>query len=517
MSLINNKNSYRVFLIASFITLNILVLFAMSTILAYLNEGADRSTMLHLEKETVNTYLPKVTWKSLENPGRKMENQTLATLEKHYLFSWYIKNNALKNNTTEGIDDYFTENPRKTLDTIIKNNKKNKISIESTTLTHNPKLEFYSKDGQLVVFTDENVIEFQNIYQDKKLITSIKDTSSYKVLMLLEDGFWRIRHCERMGKVADTVKANTIEKTFTVKGNQILKNNKPFLIKGINYYPKNSAWDMYGDLFNIDTINTDFDIISKAKLNTIRIFVPYEDFGKAEVKTEKIEKLKQILELAKTKNLAVIVTLFDFYGDYSVANWTLTQRHAETVVSSCKNFDNIIAWDIKNEPDLDFNSRGIQNVKPWLSEMIDIVKKKAPNHLVTIGFSNIKASEILKNKVDFVSFHYYEDISLFKDKLAILEKATHKPLVMQEFGMSSNRGFWSWFGNSQNKQAEYHKKMQAIFKEKQLAFLSWTLYDFPNVPNTVAGKWPWIKNKQKKFGFIDIYGEEKPSFKYISH
>ena len=517
MSLINNRNSYRVFLLISFIALNILVLFGISSILAYLNEGADRSTMLHLDKVSANTYLPKVTWKSLENPGREMEKQTLATLEKHYLFSWYIKNNALKNNTDEGIDDYFTENPRKTLDTIIKNNKAKKISIESTTLTHNPKLEFYSEDGQLVVFTDENVVEFQNIYQDKKLITSVKDTATYKILMLLEDGFWRIRHCEKMAKVADSVKANTIEKTFTVKGNQILKNNKPFIIKGINYYPKNSAWDMYGDLFNLDTIAADFDIITKAKLNTIRIFVPYEDFGKAEARIEKLEKLKQVLTLAETKKLAVIVTLFDFYGDYSVANWTLTQRHAETVVSSCKDFENIIAWDIKNEPDLDFESRGIQNVKPWLSEMIEVVKKAAPSHLVTIGYSNIKAGEILKDEVDFISYHYYEDISLFKDKLAVLEKATSKPLVMQEFGMSSNFGFWSWFGNSKEDQAEYHKKMQALFKEKQLAFVSWTLYDFPKVPNGVAGKWPWIKNKQKQFGFIDVEGRQKPSFLYITY
>jgi len=200
-----------------------------------------------------------------------------------------------------------------------------------------------------------------------------------------------------------------------------------------------------------------------------------------------------------------------------VANWTLSQRHAETVVSSCKGFDNIIAWDIKNEPDLDFESRGIQNVEPWLSEMIEVVKKSAPSHLVTIGYSNIKAGEILKDEVDFISYHYYEDISLFKDKLALLEKATNKPLVMQEFGMSSNFGFWSWFGNTEKNQATYHKKMQAIFKEKQLAFVSWTLYDFPKVPNNVAGKWPWIKNKQKRFGFIDVEGRQKPSFLYITY
>lgn len=517
MSLINNKNSYRVFLITSFIALNILVLFGISNILAYLNKGADRSAMLHLDKETVNTYLPKVIWKSLENPGRKMEKQTLATIEKHYLFSWHIKNSALKTNTDEGIADYFTENSRKILDTIISSNKEKKIAIESTTLTHNPKLDFYSEDGQLVVFTDENVVEFQNVYQDNKFIASIKDTASYKVMMLLEDGFWRIRHFEKMPKLEESMTTSSLEKTFTVNGNEILKNNKPFIIKGINYYPKNSAWDMYGDLFNLDTIAADFDIITKAKLNTIRIFVPYLDFGKAEVKAEKLEKLKKVVALSKAKNLAVIVTLFDFYGDYSPADWTLTQRHAEAVVASCKDFDNIISWDIKNEPDLDFESRGKHNVIPWLTEMIHVVKKAAPNHLVTIGYSNIKAAEILKDEVDVVSYHYYEHVSLFDEKLSILEKATNKPLVMQEFGMSSNRGFWSWFGNTKKDQAEYHKKMQAVLKEKQLAFVSWTLYDFPKVPNDVAGKWPWIKNKQKQFGFIDTDGKNKPSFLYITY
>lgn len=517
MTFLNNKNSYRIFLVVTFIALNILVLYAITSILAYLNEGADRSTMLHLEKETVNTYSPDIEWKSLENPGREMEKQTLATLEKHYLFSWYIKNNALKTNTAEGIEDYFTTNPRKNLDAIIKNNKLNKISIESTTLSHHAKLDFYSEDGQLVVFTDENVVEFQNVYQNKKLISSVKDTATYKVLMLLEDGFWRIRHCERMAKVADPAKANLTQKIFTVQGDQILKNNQPFTIKGINYYPKNSAWDMYGELFNLDTIAADFDIITKAKLNTIRIFVPYEDFGKAEVKPEKIEKLKKVLTLAKKKRLEVIVTLFDFYGDYSVNNWTLTQRHAETVVSSCKDFDNIISWDIKNEPDLDFESRGIQNVKPWLSVMIDVVKKAAPNHLVTIGYSSIKAGEILKDEVDVVSYHYYEHISLFDDKLKELQKATKKPLIMQEFGMSSNKGIWNWTGYTQEDQAEYHKSMQAIFKAKNLSFVSWTLYDFPQVPDAVAGKWPWIKSKQKQFGFIDYNGKHKLSFKYMNN
>ena len=514
---INNKNNYRAILIVSFIAINVLVLFGISEVLGYLNSGADRSSMLHLDKETTNTYLPKITWESLENPGRKMENQTLKTLEKHYLFSWYIKNNALKNNTNEGVDDYFTENTRKNLQQIIKYNKAKKISIENTTIEHHPFLDFYSEDGQQVVFTDKNVVEFQNVYQNKKLISSVQDTATYKVLMLLEDGFWRVRHCVRMQKVILPKVQQKTKVIFAVQENQITKNGVPFTIKGINYYPKNSAWDMFGKKFNKDTIASDFEIITKAKLNTIRIFIPYEDFGKAEIPQEKLDKLKTVLELAETKKLAVIITLFDFYGDYSLESWTLTHRHAEKIVSTFKDFDNIIAWDIKNEPDLDFKSRGEQNVKPWLEQMIATVKEYDPNHLITIGFSNIKSGEILNDKVDFVSYHYYEDLSLFEDKFSELEKATNKPLVMQEFGMSSNKGFWSWSGNSKNNQAEYHKKIQEIFKIKKLSFVSWTLYDFPNVPSNVAGKWPWIKSKQKQFGFIDIDGKQKPSFQYINN
>jgi hypothetical protein len=517
MTFISNKTNYRIILIASFILLTLLIVMGISSILGYMNSGADRLLMLHLDKETSTTYCPKVTWESEENQGRAMEKQTLQTIEKHYLFSWLIKNNALHNNTSEGLEDYFTENTRKNLERVIRYNKSKKICIESTILEHHPHLDFYSEDGQQIVFTDKNVIEFQNIYQNKQLISSVKDTATYKVLMLLEDGFWRVRHCVRMEK--DSIATTTIKSnpSFTISGNKILKHGKPFTIKGINYYPKNSAWDMYGAKFNADTIGADFTIISKAKLNTVRIFVPYEDFGKATVSAEKLDKLKTVITLAKAKNLDVIVTLFDFYGDYSPESWTLTHRHAENIVTALKDYSNIVAWDIKNEPDLDFETRGEHNVKPWLELMIATIKKYDPNHLVTIGYSNINAGAILKDKVDFVSYHYYEDCSLFEDKLTQLEKTTIKPLVLQEFGMSSNQGFWSWFGNSKKNQAAYHQTMQAIFKKKQLAFVSWTLYDFPEVPTKVAGKWPWIKSKQKQFGFIDTEGNQKPAFLYITY
>jgi hypothetical protein len=517
MSFINNKNTIRTVLLSSFILLNVLLLFALSSILEYLNTGADRTSMLHLEKETVNTYLPKVIWEKLNNVGREMEQNTLKTIEKDYLFSWYIKNKSLENNKKQGIEDYYTQNARVNLYNSIAYNLKNKITIESTTLKHNPKLEFYSEDGQQVVFTDKNVIEFQKVYKDKKLISEVQDTATYKVLMLLEDGFWRIRHIQKMKPEPikkDTLKVNP---EFKVVGKKIKYNNADFISKGINYYPKNSAWDTFGDRFNKDTIAKDFDIIKKSKLNSIRIFIQYEDFGKADIKPEKLEKLKTLLDLAEAKNLKVVVTLFDFYSDYTLESWTLTSRHAEKIVTAFKDHKAIIAWDIKNEPNLDFENRDKNNVLNWLQQMITVVKENDSNHLVTIGWSNSYEATNLEDKVDFVSYHFYNAIDDFEKEYGILDKATKKPIVIQEFGVPSYRGLWNWTGTTQDDQAEYHKKMQELFKKNNLAFMSWTLYDFPAVPDQVAGKWPWQKNRQKKFGFIDEKGKEKPAFLYISN
>lgn len=517
MRLINNRNIYKGAFIFSFILICIFTLLGLARILDYLNTGADRSSMLHLETESEDIYLPKINWTNLVNPARVMEKNTLGKLERDYLFSWYVKNNALENNTSKGIDDYYTQNTRENLYRTIKYNKSHEISIENTTIKHFPDLEFYSEDGQLVVFKDRNVVEYQKIYQNKTLLTTIQDTATYKVMMLLEDGFWRVRHLEKMKSEAfakDTVKPHPI---YTVKKNQILQNNIPYTIKGINYYPKNSAWDTFGDLFNKDTIAQDFDIIKNSNLNTVRVFIQYGDFGKAKLIPQKMERLKVLLDLAEAKKLAVIVTLFDFYSDYSINSWTLTHRHAEQIVTSFKDHKAILAWDIKNEPNLDFENRGKDNVLSWLDHMVTVIKENDPNHLITIGWSNSVEATHLADKMDFISYHFYNDMVHLEYETDKLVRTTKKPVVIEEFGVPSYGGMWNFWEGSDKKQAEYHRKIQAYFKKNNYSFMSWTLYDFPHVPDQVAGRWPWQKMRQKKFGFIDDKGNNKPAFKYISN
>lgn len=500
-----NKNIMRTILIASYIMLVALIISGVSALFSYLNTGADRSKMLHTEIKKVEQYLPTINWEPLQNEGRPMDNENLNALQNDYLDAWYVKQIAYKTNKTAGIKDYYTDSARENLFAFIDLNKAQDITIEATTLKHNPTLEFFSEDGQMAVITDRNVIEYKRVFKANKLVLETTETSTYQMVFLLEDGFWRIRHLVK--EEADI---------YNKQPKQIAVDS--LNIKGINYYPQANPWDMFGNAFSTDTIAKDFKIIKDAGLNSVRLFVQYEDFGKAAIDYKKVDKLKQTLDMAAANNLKVVLTLFDFYGDYNVMSWTLNQRHAEGIVNAVKDHKALLAWDIKNEPNLDFESRGKDNVIAWLDNMIDLVKEIDTVHPVTIGWSNTESATILKDKVDFISFHYYEDLEQLDEAITTMKKEIpNKPLVLQEFGMSSYSGLWKPFGSSDEDQANYHKKIQEQIAANNLQFMSWTLYDFTSVPNDVVGRLPWRKNTQKHFGFIDKNGTKKPAFKYITH
>jgi hypothetical protein len=150
--------------------------------------------------------------------------------------------------------------------------------------------------------------------------------------------------------------------------------------------------------------------------------------------------------------------------------------------------------------------------------MIILIKSIDQKHPVTIGWSNTKSATILQDKVDVVSFHYYDKLADFEAEYHKLKDKikNNKPIILQEFGLSSYGGLWRPFVGSEEKQANYYKEIQKSMTKDTIPFMSWTLYDFDNVPKEVLGRLPWRTNPQKKFGFITSDGKKKLSYKYIS-
>ena len=500
-----NKTLYRTVLIVTFLAINGLILYGIGAAWAFMNTGADKTSMLHLEVPMDDVYKPNLEWSNIDNPGRPMEEQALGEITNDYMNAWHVRNIAFKKNDRYGIEDFYTDSARARLYDNIDLNKKNNHWYKRTTLSHKSALDFYTADGTMVVFKDYNVEEYQETYEGETLILKEKDTTSYQVMMLLEDGFWRIRHLKEIPTPADTTEV--IERNIAPKLEKI-KNQK-----GINYYPKDSPWDTFGKRFNDTIIDQDFQIIQDMGLNTIRVFLQYEDFGKNRVDEKKLALLKILLDKAQDHKLDVLITLFDFYGDYDISNWTLTHRHAEAIVNAVKDHPALLGWDIKNEPDLDFDSRGENTVIQWLNQMILEIRKWDKKNPITIGWSNPEAALNLSKEVDFISFHYYKKPQYFIESYKILRYLTpNKPIVLQEYGDSSYDGMWSGFLGSDEKQAAYYKEMQGYLEKENIPFLFWTLYDFEKVPSSVAGSLPWKTKKQHFFGCLDSLGNKKPSY-----
>jgi len=521
MEVNKQKKIIKAVLILGFVLLMLLMILGFSNILIYFNSGAERESMLHSEFQTQQTYVPQVIWTPLKNNGRRVHKEALGKIEKDYIKSWYVKSIGLKNNSSYGVDDYYTDSSRVNFYQAISYNKRQNIVIDGTTLSHKLTLNFYSEDGTLVVFTDDNVKHYQRVYKKNKLQFIVRDTSSYKVMMLLEDGFWRVRHLQKIKLGKSTSIPSAISSSIDwikAENDKIIEDNKQFIIKGINYYPKDLPWAMFSDAFNPSTVEADFKRIKKIGLNTVRIFVPFVEFGKSNVSKNKLNKLEQVLDIAEKQQLKVIVTLFDFYGDYTVLNWTETHTHARRIVGVFKNHPAILAWDVKNEPDLDFKARGQLEVTEWLMQMITLIKEIDKNHMVTVGWANLENAHLLKDEVDIVSYHYYKSASSFIKKYNRLKaRIPNKPLILQEFGKTSYQLIWNPFVNGDRAQANYHKKMQAHFRKDTLAFMSWCLYDYDTIPSSVVGKLFWRKRRQQYFGFITTQGVPKQSFSFITY
>jgi len=86
-----NKNIIRSILIPSYVLIIVIVISGISSLFAYLNTGADRSSMLHTKLEKIEQYIPEVIWSPLNNEGRPMDEEVLKKIENDYLDAWYVK------------------------------------------------------------------------------------------------------------------------------------------------------------------------------------------------------------------------------------------------------------------------------------------------------------------------------------------------------------------------------------------------------------------------------------------
>ncbi|MBE7170607.1 MAG: glycosyl hydrolase family 5 [Williamsia sp.] len=494
----------------------LLLIGASSKIWVYFNSGADRSTALNIPPVLPEVHVPEIRWLPDDDPdGRKMEDFNRQVIMKDYIRGWYQLHLSYLSGKPVGLAEYFTPSVLPHAIRAIYAVGKN-LQLHQTDLQHNIQLHFYSADGQIVSFTDKQLVLKQRLYRrdNSEKIFSGEITADYDVVMLLDDGYWRIKNIVRKESSPvpgiDTIKPNR-QGLVTARGNRFYVNDSLFVPKGINYYPQKSPWLMFWPNFDSLVIKKDLEKIRLLGFNCTRIFINFSDFNKGNVPPERIMQLQSLLDISERLQLKVIVTLFDFVGDYRVLNLTATDRQLETLLTHFNRHPALLAWDLKNEPDLDFKHHDPEDVQEWLGWTLKQARIYDPNHLFTIGWAYPENAHLFSERLDFVSFHSYRTTQQLSTGIdGLRAKVKNKPLVLEEFGLSTYHGMWSPRGAGEEEQADYFAQVKKVLSQKgNIPSFVWTLYDFAEVPNDVTGRMPWRRNPQKNFGLITVEGKVK--------
>jgi endo-1,4-beta-mannosidase len=194
--------------------------------------------------------------------------------------------------------------------------------------------------------------------------------------------------------------------------------------------------------------------------------------------------------LAEEKDLKVILTLNDlpdliFRPLY--LDWQRYDAQTTYIVKRYRNESTILAWDLRNEGDLDYGARigdeakfKREEVLNWLDHISKLVHESDSNHLITAGWWGDPTPT--EPFIDFLSFHHWHDISSLQQKVDAYSQKTTKPLLLQEVGYHS----WETAPldqRSEAQQAELLKDAIEVVEMENIAgWMIWTAFDFQPVP-----------------------------------
>lgn len=292
-----------------------------------------------------------------------------------------------------------------------------------------------------------------------------------------------------------------------------LRPGHPALGNGLNYFPADRPWRKFWPNFDIAQVRTDFARIRALGGRSVRVFLTYDDFT-APDPSDALRDLARLLDLARLEGLQVVPTLFDQRPGYRSGLWGRDAVMLANVLPILAAKGNVAMIDLKNEPDLDFETHGQGQVEGWLLTMLFQVRLLAPDLPVTVGWSSARYVGVLAPLLDAISYHDYtqpgESLSGLQ---AARQAAGDKPVLVTEIGYTSYDAILGWPASETAQAEALEARLDALLNAPRPAdaVMVWTLTDFVAVDAGAVGANPLIRKRQAAYGMLDIHGREKPA------
>lgn len=276
-----------------------------------------------------------------------------------------------------------------------------------------------------------------------------------------------------------------------VRDGELVMDGQPFLVRGVNYYPRFTPWHRFLTETDRAEMAHEFDLIHRAGFNTIRIFLWYDALFMCQPEEAvpvvgTFAVVDAVLALARERDLKVIVTLNDLpdltYRPLYM-DWERYDAQTAFIVRRYKEEPAILAWDLRNEGDLDYGARSPsearftqEQVLDWLANVSRLVKEIDRQHLLTAGWwgDPIPTGPY----VDILSFHHWYDAQALQLRIADYQAQTGQPLLLEEVGYHS----WAQAdidARDEPTQAELLRDVTHLAEAQGLSgWMIWTAFDF---------------------------------------
>jgi hypothetical protein len=287
---------------------------------------------------------------------------------------------------------------------------------------------------------------------------------------------------------------------ITAQADQLQLKTQPFKVKGVNYYPRQAPWDRFLEEVNPVEMAAELDVIRQAGFNTMRVFLRYEPLftcrpEDAIPNEAAFVKVDALFQLARECELKLIVTLNDmpdltFRPLYT--DWAHYDTQTVYIVRRYHNEPAILAWDLRNEGDLDYGARSGDKARfsrdeviDWLAHVSQLVRANDASHLLTAGWWGDPTATA--PYVDILSFHHWSEADQLQARLNDYRQRSHKPLMLQEVGYPSSAAALS-DQQGELSQADILGRVVNVAEAQNISgWVVWTAFDFVPKPGQPAG------------------------------
>ena len=161
------------------------------------------------------------------------------------------------------------------------------------------------------------------------------------------------------------------------------------------------------------------------------------------------------------------------------------------IVRRYRNEPAILAWDLRNEVDIDYGAQpgheaefDRAEVLGWVDHISQVVRQNAPYHLLTDGWWRDTTEAAAY--VDFLSFHHWTDAADLTGRIKRYRQASDKPLMLQEIGYHS----WASSPEEPRSEQEQARRLASVIgaaeRENLAGWIIWTAFDFVPEPGQPA-------------------------------